>query len=387
MKKITESVNGFSKEQLSVLKKQYGTLDKIDPTSKSYKSLIALLDNLPQSHLKQLAAADIKFVSVLAKNRIKKDLKEAATQKIKVGDKIRTIRGGQTAGVVTKIDGDTVHFDHATATYQTVWSGAKGKPKQYATHISNVKLDERCWSGYKPTPGKEPYEKGSCMKESDDELYEEAEHEGKSVTLNKPFRTPDGPKKFAVYVKNDKGNVVKVTFGDPNMEIKRDDPERRANYRARHNCSDPGPKWKANYWSCKMWADKPVSKITEDAICENTFSFTTLDGPKTRKTVGGLANVAGESPQDALKRRYEKLGHKNIDIKLKDSVIVVTSTVGSSKEIDYYELKESISEAAPPDPTIEKWIKSNKERFKDQYGAEKGTAILYAKAWKMYNDK
>ena len=45
--------------------------------------------------------------------------------------------------------------------------------------------------------------------------------------LNKPFRTPDGPKKFSVYVKNDKGNVVKVNFGDPNMEIKRDSPERR----------------------------------------------------------------------------------------------------------------------------------------------------------------
>lgn len=80
--------------------------------------------------------------------------------------------------------------------------------------------------------------------------------------LNKPFRTPDGPKKFSVYVKNDKGNVVKVNFGDPNMEIKRDSPERRKSFRARHNCSDPGPKWKAKYWSCKMWSDKPVSEQT-----------------------------------------------------------------------------------------------------------------------------
>ena len=72
-------------------------------------------------------------------------------------------------------------------------------------------------------------------------------------TLNKPFRTPGGPKKFSVYVKNEKGNVVKVNFGDPNMEIKRDDPKRRASFRARHNCSDPGPKWKARYWSCRQW--------------------------------------------------------------------------------------------------------------------------------------
>jgi hypothetical protein len=79
--------------------------------------------------------------------------------------------------------------------------------------------------------------------------------------LNKPFRTPDGPKKFAVYVKNDKGTIVKVTFGDPNMEIKRDNPERQKSYRARHHCETPGPKWKANYWSCKMWSSKPVSSI------------------------------------------------------------------------------------------------------------------------------
>ena len=76
-------------------------------------------------------------------------------------------------------------------------------------------------------------------------------------TLNKPFRTPKGPKKFSVYVKNDKGNVVKVNFGDPNMEIKRDDPARRKSFRARHQCdTSPGPRWKAKYWSCKMWESK-----------------------------------------------------------------------------------------------------------------------------------
>jgi len=75
--------------------------------------------------------------------------------------------------------------------------------------------------------------------------------------LNKPFRTSNGPKKFSVYVKNDKGNVVKVNFGDPNMEIKRDDPARRKSFRARHKCdTSPGPRWKAKYWSCKMWESK-----------------------------------------------------------------------------------------------------------------------------------
>lgn len=80
-----------------------------------------------------------------------------------------------------------------------------------------------------------------------------SEYQGRKVTLNKPFRTPSGPKKFAVYVKNESGNVVIVRFGDPNMKIKKNIPERRKSFRARHNCDNPGPKWKARYWACKSW--------------------------------------------------------------------------------------------------------------------------------------
>lgn len=98
--------------------------------------------------------------------------------------------------------------------------------------------------------------------DQDKTLDAEEKTKDKKVKLNKPFRTPDGPKKFSVYVKNDKGNVVKVNFGDPNMEIKRDDPDRQKSYRARHNCDNPGPKWKANYWSCKMWSKTNVSDLT-----------------------------------------------------------------------------------------------------------------------------
>jgi hypothetical protein len=82
---------------------------------------------------------------------------------------------------------------------------------------------------------------------------ESAEYQGRKVKLGKPFRTPGGPKKSSVYVKNDKGNVVKVNFGDPNMKIKKNIPGRRKNFRARHNCSNPGPRWKARYWSCRAW--------------------------------------------------------------------------------------------------------------------------------------
>ena len=91
------------------------------------------------------------------------------------------------------------------------------------------------------------------------ELIEKAEYDGRSVNLNNP--TKGDSKKYKVYVKNDKGNVVKVEFGDPNMEIKRDDPQNRASFRARHGCDNPGPKWKAKYWSCKFWSAKSVTDL------------------------------------------------------------------------------------------------------------------------------
>jgi hypothetical protein len=200
-------------------------------------------------------------------------------------------------------------------------------------------VKDRCWDGYKPTPGKKPYEKGSCMKE--DDIQEDSEYDGKKVTLNKPFRTPDGPKKFAVYVKNDKGNVVKVTFGDPNMEIKRDDTERRASYRARHNCSDPGPKWKANYWSCKMWADKPVSKIIEES---NKFNF--VPGVKTPvfnllSPTKEFYGLIGDTPEIALKNKFDDEQYKNVEVKrhpIIKTVFIVNYIKNNIKQVEYFEL-------------------------------------------------
>ena len=93
------------------------------------------------------------------------------------------------------------------------------------------------------------------------EIYED---ENKKVKLNKIMR--GDVKKYKVYVKNDKGNVVKVNFGDPNMEIKRDDPARRKNFRARHHCENPGPRWKARYWACKTWSSKPVSSMLKEDL-------------------------------------------------------------------------------------------------------------------------
>jgi predicted Zn-ribbon and HTH transcriptional regulator len=81
---------------------------------------------------------------------------------------------------------------------------------------------------------------------------QEAEYKGRKVPLGKPMR--GDVKKFKVYVKNNKGNVVKVNFGDPNMKIKKNIPARRKSFRARHHCdTNPGPRWKARYWSCRKW--------------------------------------------------------------------------------------------------------------------------------------
>ena len=83
----------------------------------------------------------------------------------------------------------------------------------------------------------------------------EAEYQGKKVKLNDPIR--GGSKKFYVYVKNEKGNVVKVSFGDTTgLSIKRDDPERRKSFRARHKCDTAKDKTSARYWSCRMWTAK-----------------------------------------------------------------------------------------------------------------------------------
>ena len=126
------------------------------------------------------------------------------------------------------------------------WDVSEAKPGLW----ENIrKKKEREGKKYKPSkPGDPDRPDPESWKKA-----QSAEYQGRKVKLGKPFRTPDGPKKRSVYVKNDKGNVVKVNFGDPNMEIKRDDPARRKSFRARHNCDNPGPRWKARYWSCKAW--------------------------------------------------------------------------------------------------------------------------------------
>lgn len=87
--------------------------------------------------------------------------------------------------------------------------------------------------------------------EIEEELVMEAKHRGKNVTLNRPFRTPGGPKKYAVYVRGRNGNIKKVTFGDPNLKVKGSSKARRKSFAARHKCSQKKDRTTAGYWSCR----------------------------------------------------------------------------------------------------------------------------------------
>ena len=135
-----------------------------------------------------------------------------------------------------------------------------------------------CWVGYQQIGMKKKNGKmvPNCVKENVDIYYEEngkgygytfefitdkslqeAEYQGRKVKLNKIMQ--GDAKKFKVYVKNPKGNVVKVNFGQGGdakggtMRIRKSNPKARANFRARHNCDNPGPKHKARYWACRTW--------------------------------------------------------------------------------------------------------------------------------------
>lgn len=115
--------------------------------------------------------------------------------------------------------------------------------------------------------------------------------------LNKPFRLPKGSsKKFGVYVK-DGDRTVKVTFGDPNMEIRRDDPKARANFRSRHSCDTATDKTSARYWSCRMWSSSTVGSMTKD------IEGQILKADEEQRMVYGWASVVTEKGEPVVDRQ------------------------------------------------------------------------------------
>lgn len=105
--------------------------------------------------------------------------------------------------------------------------------------------------GSKGAPSAQNFKDAAKTDESMDHDISEAEYQGRNVPLGKPMQ--GDVKKSKVYVRKPNGKVVKVNFGDKTMKIKKSNPNRRKSFRARHNCENPGPRWKARYWSCRAW--------------------------------------------------------------------------------------------------------------------------------------
>ena len=158
--------------------------------------------------------------------------------------------------------------------------GEKGYPDEKSWKSATKESDEKdldeadeldevdCWDGYSPgaqtgvktKKGKGGKRVNNCEKIKEADEINEAEYDGRKVKVNKPtaIRKGDtgyGDKQKKVYVKDGpkEDDVKVVRFGDPDSEIRRDNPEAKKSFRARHNCDSPGPKTKARYWSCKEW--------------------------------------------------------------------------------------------------------------------------------------
>ena len=148
----------------------------------------------------------------------------------------------------------------------------RGKISHFGMEETVNEARGTCWVGYQQLGMKKKGGKmvPNCVKEVTELYYEvdgkgygytfeyindgklnEAEYQGRKVKLGKIMQ--GDVKKFKVYVKNPKGNVVKVNFGQKGMNIKKNNPKRRKAFRARHNCDNPGPRHKARYWSCRKW--------------------------------------------------------------------------------------------------------------------------------------
>ena len=164
-------------------------------------------------------------------------------------------KSGMPYGILKKV------YDRGMAAYKTGHRpGTTAQQWAFARVNSFVTKSSGTWGKADKDLAKQVRgESVEVLKNAWGEITEKAEYQGKSVQLNNP--TKGDRKKYKVYVKNDKGNVVKVEFGDPNMEIKRDDPARRKAFRARHNCDTKKDKTTAGYWSCKFWSGKSVTDL------------------------------------------------------------------------------------------------------------------------------
>ena len=152
-------------------------------------------------------------------------------------------------------DGIVVELDEYSLNYITN-EGLSFEDAQLDEEKQKGVDGKACWKGYKRMGTKQKGGKtvDNCVKMGEDleeEQTDEAKYQGREVPLGK--KMAGDVKKSKVYVRKPNGNIVKVNFGDKKMRIKKSNPKRRKSFRARHNCKNPGPRWKARYWSCRSW--------------------------------------------------------------------------------------------------------------------------------------
>jgi len=161
-------------------------------------------------------------------------------------------KSGMPYGILKKV------YDRGLAAYKTGHRpGTTSQQWAFARVNSFITKSSGTWGKADKDLAKQVRGESVELKNAWGEITEKDDKSGKE--LNNP--TKGDRKKYKVYVRNDKGNVVKVEFGDPNMEIKRDDPARRKAFRARHNCDTKKDKTTAGYWSCKFWSGKSVTDL------------------------------------------------------------------------------------------------------------------------------
>ena len=191
------------------------------------------------------------------------------------------------------------------------------------------------------------------------ETFSAAEYQGRKVTLNKPFRTPKEKSKFGVYVQNSKGTVIIVRFGDPNMEIKRDDPKRRKAFRDRHDCANKKDKTTAGYWSCRQWSTNKVEASEGDCGCGckgatakdeddpcttgyEQYGMKTKNGKEVPNCVPVKAAVptpTDDEDHDAFMSRCEELGYSTEECMDAHS----NHDFGETEEVAYHKKEKKAS--------------------------------------------
>jgi hypothetical protein len=194
------------------------------------------------------------YLTAEMNEEVKPELKRLGSNPGKFKKLVARILGQRAAKKIDGTDGERIMAKAKKDGNTNLFRQGSFIKNFYGEDVNEARYSRRVPAGQRLLKQIGEYEKRQQQGMEAAKKKEEQKPVKEEKSLGKPFRTPGGPKKFAVYVKNpESGNVKKVTFGDPNLSIKRDNPERRKSFRARHNCENPGPRTKARYWSCRQW--------------------------------------------------------------------------------------------------------------------------------------